>query len=122
MVELEIKRKALATQRSELSKAQEGFLDKLSKLPPKGMELARLQRDLQVRNAIFLALSQQYESAIINENKESEAFLPLDKAEASDFPSSPNKRRNAIVGLLLGLIVGVSVATYRLISPKLQNG
>lgn len=42
------------------------------------MELARLQRDVQVLNGVYLVLTQQYETALIAESKESDAFLVLD--------------------------------------------
>ena len=104
---MEVKRDGFATQRSALKKAQDSFLDKLSNLPPKAMELARLQRDVQVRNAIYLALSQQYETAMINESKESDAFLSLDKAVPAERPSKPNKPAFVVTGLLSGIALSL---------------
>ncbi len=104
--ELEIKTKSLAAQESALASAKQTFVDKLTALPPKGMELARLQRDVQVQNAIFLVLSQQLESALINENKESDAFLPLDKAYVPEKPIAPKKALITLFGLLAGIFLG----------------
>jgi len=105
LLEFEIKKKALAVQGSALAKAKKGFLEKLSNLPPKGMELARLQRDVEVQNAIYLALRQQYETALISENKDSDAFIPLDKAEPPEKPSMPQ-----IVIVLLGMMAGLMLS------------
>lgn len=110
--ELEIKKKALAAQNSALSKAQSDFAQKLSELPPKGMALARMQRDVQVQNAIYLALSQQYESALISENNESEEFTVLDYAQMPDRPSKPKKSLIALAGLIGGIFLGSGYAVY----------
>lgn len=105
LLDLEVKRKGLAVQEQALLKAQKAFLEELSALPPKGMQLARLQRDVQVQNAIYLAMSQQLEAAIINENKESDAFILLDRAIAPDHPVRPRKMLITLVGFLAGLSI-----------------
>lgn len=113
LIDIDIQRKSLAAQKSSLEKARNEFLNKLESLPPKGMELARLQRDVQVRNAIYLALSQQYESAMITESKDSDSFLPLDTADVPYRPSSPRLLVNTAVGLLSGFMLGVLAALLK---------
>jgi uncharacterized protein involved in exopolysaccharide biosynthesis len=113
LTELDIKRKSLIAQRDALSHQREIFLKQLAELPPKGMALARLQRDVQVQNAIYLALSQQYETAIISENKDSDAFIVLDKAVVPDKAIKPSKVKFAIAGLIFGFFIGIIVATMR---------
>lgn len=113
LLELEIKKKALSVQGNALDKAKKGFLEKLSTLPPKGMELARLQRDVEVQNAIYLALRQQYETALISENKESDAFISLDKAEAPEKPSKPKKLVIVLLGMMGGLMISLMIALLR---------
>lgn len=112
-IEMEIKRQGLLAQRDALDRAQKSFLDKLSSLPPKGMALARLQRDVQVHNAVFLALTQQYQTAIINENKDSDAFLVLDKATVPERPSKPKKSLVVLLGLLSGVFIGLVIALLK---------
>ena len=113
LTQLEIKRNTLAAQEAALEKAQKNYLDKLTTLPPKAMALARLQRDVQVHNAIYLALTQQYQSALINESKDSDSFLPLDRAETPLKPSSPRMLVNIIFGSIVGLVVGCVAAIFR---------
>jgi len=113
LVDLQVKKKALAVQGSALDKAKRGFLEKLSTLPPKGMELARLQRDVEVQNAIYLALRQQYETALISENKDSDAFIPLDKAEPPEKPSKPRKLVIVLLGMMGGLMLSLMFALVR---------
>lgn len=113
LTELAIKQKSLKAQEEALQEAQKTYLDKLTKLPPKAMTLARLQRDLQVKNAIYLALTQQYQTALINESKVSEFFLPLDRAEPPTHPSKPNTIVNLLLGSILGVILGSLVGLFR---------
>lgn len=113
LLEFQIKKKALTVQGSALGKAKMGFLEKLSSLPPKGMELARLQRDVEVQNAIYLALRQQYETALISENKDSDAFILLDRAEAPEKPSKPQKLVIVLLGMMGGLMTSLMIALLR---------
>lgn len=113
LTQLVIKRKSLAAQESALVDAQKSYLDKLAKLPPKAMALARLQRDVQVQNAIYLALTQQYQTALINESKDSNSFLPLDSAEPPLKPSKPRKLINTILGAMAGLATGTFIAILK---------
>lgn len=113
ITELELKRNSLATQTTELEKAKEGFVSRLSKLPPKGMELARLKRDVEVQNAVYLALRQQYEARAVTESKESDAFVPLDRAVIPDVASGPRKSVNGLWGLIAGLFVGIALGFVR---------
>lgn len=113
LAELEIKQKSLAAQESALADAQKTYLDKLVKLPPKAMALARLQRDVQVQNAIYLALTQQFQTALINESKDSESFLTLDRAETPIGPSKPRKMVITLLGAIIGLALGLTGALLR---------
>lgn len=105
--QMELKQKELESQRDALVKAQASFTNKLTNLPPKAIEYARLQRDVQVQNAIYMALSQQLEAAMISENKESDAFLPLDAAVPPERHSKPKRTFIVLIGLALGLVGGV---------------
>lgn len=111
--ELELKKKSLARQESALNAAKETFLNSLKSLPPKAITLARLQRDLQVQNALYLSLTQQFETALIDESKESDAFLPLDTAIVPDRPSFPKKGLNTVLGGFLGFILGLLMVLVR---------
>ncbi|MNX84881.1 putative tyrosine-protein kinase in cps region [compost metagenome] len=113
IVDLDIKRKALAAQKAAIQKAKNTFRDQLTHLPPKALTLARLQRDVKVQSAIYLALSERYESAMINENKESDAFLTLDKALVPDRPFFPKKRVIVLAGFVAGCLLGCLLAAVR---------
>lgn len=105
VMELELKRRGLMAQRAAVVSSQRDFQQSLAELPPRGVELARLQRDVQVQNAVYLALSQQLQTALIDENKDSDVFYPLDRAIAPDHPASPRKVLNTLVGLAAGFFL-----------------
>lgn|GEM_PF-1642104 len=107
LVGLEVQKKGLERQKTALNQAKDTFLHQLNTLPPEAMALARLQRDVQVENAVYLALRQQYESAIISENKDSDAFYPLDRADVPERPAAPRLMFNTAVGLGAGLLLGI---------------
>ncbi|MBM4124764.1 MAG: hypothetical protein FJ246_07425, partial [Nitrospira sp.] len=109
VVDLEVRKRSLSAQQQALDRARQAFLNKLSGLPPKAMELARLQRDVQVQNAIYLALNQQYQSALINESKDSDSFLPLDRAERPDRPSFPRRGLIIAIGTMIGILLGAAL-------------
>lgn len=106
LLELQLQRKGLAAQREAVGRAQSEFQQRLQALPPKAMALARLQRDVQVLNAIFLAMSQQLEAAIISENKESDSFIVLDRADVPERHTWPIRRMFALIGAAIGLLLG----------------
>lgn len=120
LTEIELKRKSLAAQEVALASAQKTYLDKLTSLPPKAMALARLQRDVQVQNAIYIALTQQYQSALINESKESDSFLSLDRAETPVKPLKPRKLVYVLCGALVGLVLGSMYAIVRTVTARVQ--
>lgn len=113
MVDLELKRTGLSAQREALRVAQQAFLQKLTNLPPKAMDLARMQRDVQVQNAIYLALTQQYETSMISESKESDAFLVLDRAYTPEKPSKPQKALVVLGGAIVGLLLGILLTLWK---------
>lgn len=109
LLALKVKNQGLKAQQEAVSLAQRKLLAQMNELPPKAMKLARLERDLQVKNAIYLALTQQYETAIITEAKDSEAFYSLDAAIPAEKPERPKKLLNLLIGAILGGIASLWV-------------
>lgn len=105
--ELEVKYRGLRAQGRALEQAKNLFADRLAELPPKGMQLARLQRDVQVLNAVYLALSQQLETVAIKENQSSDFFTVIDSAVLPDRPSGPRMLILLALGVVVGFLTGV---------------
>lgn len=120
--ELEIKQKSLLAEEQALLEANKQFKDRLSELPMQATILARLQRDVQVQNALYLALKQQHETALIDENRDSAAFIVLDHAAPPEKPIGPKHLQNVLLGLLVGLMAAIIAAlvVYKPATPNIE--
>ena len=73
------------------------------------MELARLNRDIEVLNQNYLFLRQRLEEAKVNVAVQVGNAIMLDKARAPKSPIGPNHKRNILLGLILGLGTGLII-------------
>jgi len=119
LADLQVQSQALRSEEEAIRNAEERFRVALGGLPPKATEFAKLQRDQVLKSTIYVSLSQQYQMAMLAEQKESNAFVLLDKAVRPDFPARPSKKIYTAVGLLSGLIIGASAAFTQ---AKRQHG
>lgn len=67
------------------------------------LEQGRLERDLQINNALFIELKKQYEIAKIEEVRNMPVINVLDLARPAAYKSRPKRSVIVIVALLLGL-------------------
>jgi tyrosine-protein kinase Etk/Wzc len=89
-----------------LSNLSASLEDSLSQLPEMEMRLARLERNRQVSENIYILLRTKYEETRISEVGQIGDVTIVDTA----LPGTrikPSKRRNVIMGLLVGLALGV---------------
>ncbi|MBI5837558.1 MAG: hypothetical protein HZB25_09960 [Candidatus Eisenbacteria bacterium] len=97
------------SQEVSLLEARLGALDKeLDRLPPVGMGIARLLRELKGLEGAYAFLSAQYEDARIEEARDVVALEVLDAARPPRKPSWPKKKLFAAASLAVGLLSGVS--------------
>ena len=94
---------------SEVNKMLTFFNKKLNGLPKKQMELARLNRDVEVLNQNYLFLRQKLEESKVNVAVQVGNAIMLDKARAPNSPIGPNHKRNILLGLILGLGIGLMI-------------
>ena len=78
--------------------------------PQLQLEQERLIRDVTVLIAVFTTLKQQLETAKINEVKESDFIVILDKPTKPIYAYSPQKRKMTILAGLLGIGSGTLLA------------
>ena len=76
-------------------------------VPAIGLKALQLKRDVEIQNAIYQFVRQEYEKARFEEEKESPLVVVLDRAVPPDFRSRP--RRTVMVALAGGLSLMVSV-------------
>ncbi len=84
-----------------------------SKVPKLGMDLMRLKRDVEVQNALFIYLTQQYEEAKIKEAKNTPTIQILDFAVPNDLKYKPSRVRILLLAAILSLIGSLYYLYFR---------
>ena len=113
ILELETENKSITAKIEALNGIINRYNVSLNSLPEKSLRLARLQREAEVNNNIFLMLREKYEESRIAEAGQVGAVRIVDFAEEPIKPVRPKKRVNLILGLLVGLGLGVGLAFVR---------
>ena len=87
-------------------------------IPQLSLELARLERDRLHSEQMYQYVIQQLQTAQVAEESEPGYAHVLRKAVPPGSPVYPDKKRNLILGLFFGLLLGVALAIAR---DKLDN-
>ena len=109
----------LESSRSELAHAEaalESFREvnrHVDDSPRLSLEQARLVRDLRTREEVTIALTREYETARVDENRNVPVLNVLDASQPPAFRSSPRRALMTAAGLLLGLALGIARAWPR---------
>jgi uncharacterized protein involved in exopolysaccharide biosynthesis len=80
------------------------------KLSEKELMLARLMRDVKVKEAVYTMLLQEYEKTKIDEAREDLFFEILDPAKVPSAPSAPRPLLYVVCAFILGIAASVSAA------------
>lgn len=70
---------------------------------------SRLQRDVQVKQEVYLTLAKAYEEARIAEARDIPVLTVIDEAVPPVLRSSPRRKLNTLLGLFLGSLVGIAL-------------
>lgn len=111
-------------------RAQEEVLDErlaeenqfFDNLPQNMVEFARLQRDVQINEQLFLTISDQYAETAFWEQTQFGLGRPVDYGMMPGSPVEPKTRRIGLIGLLLGGMLGVGYAFARENLTKVIDG
>lgn len=79
----------------------------------KELELARLTRDLKIKEQIYIELAVQTETLKVAEAKESKLFTLLDKAIPPERHSKPSKSRNMIFSFVGWIIISTFAIIFK---------
>jgi tyrosine-protein kinase Etk/Wzc len=112
LAEAEAERRAQMSRWQALSGAVADMEDSLSGLPELEMRLARLERNRQVSENIYILLRTKYEETRISEVSQIGDVTIVDTALPGG-KVKPSERRNLIMGLLVGLALGVGTVFLR---------
>ena len=79
-------------------------------VPQIGLALARLTRDVKIREAVYTMLIQQLEQAKIDEVKDMPVVQPLDRAVPANKKYKPKIILNMAIALVISIFLGVFTA------------
>lgn len=103
IMEQEIRSQALRSSVSELDGIIGGYERQFNKLPKNIIEYARLKRETESYEKLYLAIETKYQEALINEQSKPGNVILVDAARKATAPSKPNRAMIVAVGFLLGL-------------------
>ncbi len=110
--EMEINQSAIKSRESILKSAKEKYYSILNSLPNKALYLARLEREVKIKNTMYLMLTQQLEIAKLEEAKEIEPFKILDGGFINENPVFPRKIIMTVVGFLISFILSIMFSFF----------
>jgi uncharacterized protein involved in exopolysaccharide biosynthesis len=113
--ELDLNLAGLQQRRLSLKKAEQSYSQSLKTLPLQALQLARLQRQVSMKNQLFLLLKQQTEATALDQVRQFKAFRILDRAQVPFEPAKPFKP------LWLALSAMLSFSLALLLSLAHQN-
>jgi capsular exopolysaccharide synthesis family protein len=102
IIEEEVRNQSLKTSIKELEKVVESYEARFMKLPKNALELAKLKRNSEALEKLYLMIEQRYQEAVINEQSQPGNVMIVDAARVPSTPSKPNRFLIIIVGFVLG--------------------
>ncbi len=103
----------LKQRNKDINKIIQKYTTSLNSLPSQEKELAELSRPMKVNETVYQYLLQKRaETAILQSSTIADARI-IDLARENPKPIKPKRMLIVIVGLILGLIVGISLAFFR---------
>ena len=117
ITELESQLKIKAEKEKELRKESEILKEKIQSLPNEGLQLSRLERDVERFSQTHSLLESKYQEALIQEAEKPEEVTIVRPAFEPSRPINPPKTASSgllgtMIGLLLGLVFAFIVETF----------
>lgn len=107
LIELKIEESQLDAQEQVIEERMEEENQFFDGLPDNMLRLARLQRNVVVQEQLFTQISSQYAETQLWEQTQFGAGRPIDYGAMPEFPTSPDKKLYALIGLLIGGVLSV---------------
>ena len=112
-LELSAQQKLVAANIDGLKKEINEIDGQLQNLPEKGLELARLEREVGVSKEVYLLLQKKYQESLIQEAALIDEIQIVKPAFTPTDPINPPKiQSNTALGVLMGLFLGVVFAFF----------
>ncbi len=103
----------LNLKRGETLKLKEIYSNKISELPEKQLNFARLKRDESVLTQNYSYIRQQLEAAKIRAASGSGKVQIIDVAKKPDFPVSPNNFNDIFTGFIFSVFLSIIVVYFK---------
>lgn len=104
---LEGQKISFETKQSEIQSALSALDTDLISYPEKAQQYAKLLREIKLQALLVEFFSQQYQMERVSQLKEDVDFQVIDKAYPPEKNIKPTKKKNLIVALSAGLVVGI---------------
>ena len=112
IIEQQVELHAAASRADEYQKLVDDYTTRLGRLPDQTMRYARLERELQLNESLYLTMKQKFEESRITEAGQMGKVRILDPALLSE-KIKPNFKMNLMVGVILGIGLGIGYAFLR---------
>ncbi|MCF7890717.1 polysaccharide biosynthesis tyrosine autokinase [Candidatus Bipolaricaulota bacterium] len=109
-MEAEMEVKAAENRVQVIDRKIESEIDKLAE---HGLQLLQYQRNLDINQEIYTLLRKEYERTRIAEAGELGGVRVVSRGSQPKYPIKPNKKRNILLAVVLGLAVGTGFAFVR---------
>lgn len=108
----------LEIKESQLQQLINKYNSQLETLPAKSLDMARLERDRQVKEELYLLLQRRLEETRITEAGQGGNIQIVDAAVIPNAPIRPNLQTDMMIGIVLGLGLGLGLAFVRAMLDK----
>ncbi len=108
--ELKLKLKSIENRRELIYTTLNKYDNQFRRIPGQSINIARLTRDKEFNEKLFLKISEQYQEALVAEQSTFGSIDLLDRASIPESPISPRVVVNLVFGFILGIVFGLSAA------------
>jgi capsular exopolysaccharide synthesis family protein len=105
--ETETTYKSLLASNNRLSSTISGYEREFNTIPEKSVDLARLERERETLEKLYVSLDNNYQGALVNEKATPGNILIMNYANTPDKPAKPNRALILALGLIIGHSLGI---------------
>lgn len=113
LLEAEVKYESLKSTYNKTKDIVKAYEARFNELPKQTISLARLTRELNANEKLYLLVEEKYQESLIVEQSTAGNVLIIDPAIRPLLPSKPNRKLIVLIGLVLGMGIGFGFAFIR---------
>lgn len=113
LFEAEVKYVALKSSYKQSKKIVKEYEVRFNELPQQTISYARMQRELNAYEKLYLLIEEKYQGAMIVEQSTAGNVIIIDPAIRPLEPSKPNRKLIVVIGLIVGFSLGFGFAFGR---------